>query len=200
MYFIFGSQSHDVQFRFSCDIFIWFFVIKIPVNTDVYRLFSSSPSRARTYNPSVNSRMLYHWAIEEYQYFPFLRNCTFKTSYRLIKCRHYAISHFRFTRKFDSLNSTFALRLALIKFLRTTIALTSNGVLRLVLAKCSWSSPRTISISQLHASLHFHPWPIYLILSMGPYNLRWDIWGELALVREDRAGQTAGAPVVIPMA
>ena len=93
MYFIFGSQSHDVQFRFSCDIFIWFFVIKIPVNTDVYRLFSSSPSRARTYNPSVNSRMLYHWAIEEYQYFPFLRNCTFKTSYRLIKCRHYAISH-----------------------------------------------------------------------------------------------------------
>ena len=27
---------------------------------------SSSPSRARTYNPSVNSRVLYHWAIEEY--------------------------------------------------------------------------------------------------------------------------------------
>ena len=26
---------------------------------------SSSPSRARTYNPSVNSRVLYHWAIEE---------------------------------------------------------------------------------------------------------------------------------------
>ena len=26
----------------------------------------NSPSRARTYNPSVNSRMLYHWAIEDY--------------------------------------------------------------------------------------------------------------------------------------
>ena len=26
---------------------------------------SNSPSRARTYNPPVNSRMLYHWAIEE---------------------------------------------------------------------------------------------------------------------------------------
>ena len=26
----------------------------------------NSPSRARTYNPSVNSRVLYHWAIEEY--------------------------------------------------------------------------------------------------------------------------------------
>ena len=25
----------------------------------------NSPSRARTYNPSVNSRVLYHWAIEE---------------------------------------------------------------------------------------------------------------------------------------
>ena len=27
---------------------------------------ASSPSRARTYNNSVNSRVLYHWAIEEY--------------------------------------------------------------------------------------------------------------------------------------
>ena len=27
----------------------------------------NSPSRARTYNPPVNSRMLYHWAIEEYR-------------------------------------------------------------------------------------------------------------------------------------
>ena len=30
------------------------------------RSFISSPSRARTYNNSVNSRVLYHWAIEEY--------------------------------------------------------------------------------------------------------------------------------------
>ena len=28
--------------------------------------YVSSPSRARTYNNSVNSRVLYHWAIEEY--------------------------------------------------------------------------------------------------------------------------------------
>ena len=28
----------------------------------------SSPSRARTYNPSVNSRVLYHWAIEDYSF------------------------------------------------------------------------------------------------------------------------------------
>ena len=33
-----------------------------------YRLAMSpcSPSRARTYNPTVNSRVLYHWAIEDY--------------------------------------------------------------------------------------------------------------------------------------
>ena len=33
----------------------------------------SSPSRARTYNPSVNSRVLYHWAIEDCVY---LKNWT----------------------------------------------------------------------------------------------------------------------------
>ena len=35
----------------------------------LYHLFAdkeNSPSRARTYNTSVNSRVLYHWAIEEY--------------------------------------------------------------------------------------------------------------------------------------
>ena len=31
----------------------------------------NSPSRARTYNPSVNSRVLYHWAIEDYFFFSF---------------------------------------------------------------------------------------------------------------------------------
>ena len=45
---------------------------KDPVNTNVYGIFLNvisltlySPSRARTYNNSVNSRVLYHWAIEE---------------------------------------------------------------------------------------------------------------------------------------
>ena len=31
--------------------------------------FSSSPSWARTNNPTVNSRVLYHWAIEDYSVF-----------------------------------------------------------------------------------------------------------------------------------
>ena len=29
-------------------------------------ILKNSPSRARTYNNSVNSRVLYHWAIEDY--------------------------------------------------------------------------------------------------------------------------------------
>ena len=32
-----------------------------------------------------------------------------------------------------------------------------------------WSSPRPISTSQLHASLHFHSWPIYHVVYMGSY-------------------------------
>ena len=33
--------------------------------TDLCPIKKNSPSRARTYNNSVNSRVLYHWAIEE---------------------------------------------------------------------------------------------------------------------------------------
>ena len=41
--------------------------IKIRMNSRIPHTHSySSPSRARTYNNSVNSRVLYHWAIEEY--------------------------------------------------------------------------------------------------------------------------------------
>ena len=35
-----------------------------------------------------------------------------------------------------------------------------------------WSSPRPISISQLHALPHFHLWPIYLVVFKGSYYLR----------------------------
>ena len=40
----------------------------------------NSPSRARTYNNSVNSRVLYHWAIEDYIRYNIA--CTFRTSYK----------------------------------------------------------------------------------------------------------------------
>ena len=32
----------------------------------LFLIWKNSPSRARTYNNSVNSRVLYHWAIEDY--------------------------------------------------------------------------------------------------------------------------------------
>ena len=38
-----------------------------------------------------------------------------------------------------------------------------------------WISLRPISSSQLHALLHFHLCPIYLVVFKGSYNLRWDI-------------------------
>ena len=38
-----------------------------------------------------------------------------------------------------------------------------------------WLCPRPISNSQLHALLHFHLCPIYLVVFKGSYNLRWDI-------------------------
>ena len=45
----------------------------------------------------------------------------------------------------------------------------------------AWLSLRPISISQLHALLHFHLWPIYLVVFKGSYYLRRDIssWGGL---------------------
>ena len=36
----------------------------------------------------------------------------------------------------------------------------------------SWSSPHPISDSQLHALLHFHPCPIYLVVFKGVYFFR----------------------------
>ena len=44
--------------------------------------------------------------------------------------------------------------------------------LRLALIKCFWSSPRPISIGQLHALLHFHLRPIYLVVFKGSYRFR----------------------------
>ena len=35
-----------------------------------------------------------------------------------------------------------------------------------------WLSPRPISTSPLHALLHFHSWPIYLVVFKGSYYLR----------------------------
>ena len=44
--------------------------------------------------------------------------------------------------------------------------------LRLVFAKCFWSSPRPISTGQLRTLLHFHLQPIYLVVFKGSYFLK----------------------------
>ena len=75
-----------------------------------------------------------------------------------------------------------------------------------------WSSPRPISSSQLHALLHFHPCPIYLVVFKGSYSFR---MGHLILRGASRLdafsvypfrtwlpchalGSTTGTPAVRP--
>ena len=140
---------------------------------------TNSPSWARTNNPSVNSRMLYHWAIEEY-----LKVIhTFKTTYSLYKYQSdyltLTLPYFRkrISRKLRFLD-TFAPQMypyshpqpeplpCFVLFLSVRIRF-----LRV------WISLRPISSSQLHALLHFHLCPIYLVFFKGS----WDIssWGGL---------------------
>ena len=55
---------------FSLSLFVFFlsFLSSSPFLRTCFLMQKSSPSRARTYNPSVNSRVLYHWAIEDYSF------------------------------------------------------------------------------------------------------------------------------------
>ena len=115
----------------------------------------NSPSRARTYNNSVNSRVLYHWAIEDYfDCFAIIKVCTFKTSYR-----------------WSDFLSSFI----------TTYSLCSYVAWRYIKDVPQWLSPRPISNSQLHMLPCFHLCPIYLVVFKGSYSRRRDIssWGGL---------------------
>ena len=115
----------------------------------------NSPSRTWTYDTSVNSRVLYHWAIEDYfDCFAIIKVCTFKTSYRLL----------------DFLSSFI-----------TTYSLCSYVAWRYIKDVPQWLSPRPISNSQLHMLPCFHLCPIYLVVFKGSYSRRRDIssWGGL---------------------
>ena len=50
-----------------------------------------------------------------------------------------------------------------------TVWLSSVFLSRCFVSVLLWLNPRSISISQLHASLHFHLWPIYLVVFKGSY-------------------------------
>ena len=82
--------THMLSFVATRTILSWlkaFFVHEKTRKHWCLRAFTNSPSRARTYNNSVNSRVLYHWAIEDYNYFPGVQIynrycfCTLKTEH-----------------------------------------------------------------------------------------------------------------------
>ena len=83
----------------------------------------------------------------------------------------------------------------------------------LTFAKCSWSSPQTISNSQLHVLPHFHLCPIYLVLFKGFYFFKrmgylilggtsrldaFSVYSFRTWLPGDAIGMTAGTPVVRP--
>ena len=116
-----------------------------------HKSLSNSPSRTRTYDTSVNSRMLYrlsYWGLFKVLY-------TFKTSY---------ISKRKFV-SLCSLRRTTKKQFILLKLYNLHVSF------------LVWLSLRPISNSQLHALLHFHLCPIYLIVSQGSYLL---IGGEIS--------------------
>ena len=80
-------------------------------------------------------------------------------------------------------------------------------------SKCSWSSPQTISNSQLHVLPHFHLCPIYLVLFKGFYSFKrmgylilggtsrldaFSVYSFRTWLPGDAIGMTAGTPVVRP--
>ena len=58
------TYYNTMYLHLSTNIYLYFLVCLIFI-ANIHCLINS-PSRARTYNPTVNSRVLYHWAIEDY--------------------------------------------------------------------------------------------------------------------------------------
>ena len=142
------------------------------VYAESYRYIQqNSPSWARTNNPSVNSRMLYHWAIEEYHESIF---CWLKHH---VPSKPHTESYYIH----PIIASPFWTFLTLPCFWMNHTMDTSKNASHFRQYLCSilrvWISLRPISSSQLHALLHFHLCPIYLVFFKGS----WDIssWGGL---------------------
>ena len=128
--------------------------------------FSSSPSWARTNNPTVNSRVLYHWAIEDYSFFLLSRLPSSSSS---------PLPH-----TYDTPTDSSA-RASHVPSKLHTRNFQSTLSLHLCLSPSPWSCPRPISCGQLHTLLYFHLRPIYLVVFKGSYYFRRDIssWGGL---------------------
>ena len=121
----------------------------------------NSPSRARTYNPTVNSRVLYHWAIEENSIAS--QNCG-----RIFDSSHESIWHTLKTEHESLIISTcFRLLSALRKSLWEELLVILPA--KIALAIFAWLSPRPISTYQLNTLLCLHLKPIYLVVFKGSY-------------------------------
>ena len=131
---------------------LWFLI-------SVSLLHLSSPSWARTNNPSVNSRMLYHWAIEEYLRNLSLTIVTIAQSFS--KNKYFAENNYK---KPPDLSDG----LSDIPSKPHTLHIYHS----ILWTQPFRSSPRPISNSQLHALRHFHPCPIYLVVFKGSYFFR----------------------------
>ena len=124
----------------------------------LFLIWKNSPSRARTYNNSVNSRVLYHWAIED---------------------------HLRFLCKYTCINGVAVTeRLCLEVTYNTSYknkGLYLQNRYRTIFHLLSKLSFRSISTYPLNTLLHLHSKPIYLVVFKGPSSCESDIssWGGL---------------------
>ena len=108
-------------------------------------------------NADVNSRVLYHWAIEDYSVF-----LHFFFGVRPCRC------------------STIELSRTILWFIHTIVSYSKISIPSKIHTAKSvpltsgllWSSPRPISGSQLHTLLHFRPCPIHLVVFEGSYSFR----------------------------
>ena len=143
----------------------------------------NSPSRARTYNNSVNSRVLYHWAIEEY----LSGNSPSSETRNSPQCSTIELS--RITNEFHSIKGMYLQNfiLIIIQNTRYTLVLRNHppdnsfaqlrpfrfsSALRLMKNLASLEkSLRSISDSQLNTLLCLHLCPINLVVFKGSYVL-----------------------------
>ena len=144
---------------------------------------NGSEGRTRTYDRSVNSRLLYHWATSEY-YYAQRRPTLAGGDPQLPSAMKSLTSVFGMGTGVTSSPSSLDILILKDNFYYIMYASILQVLFHknlFVLSKLDkrhitnnilfWLSPRSISIRQLHVSPRFHPEPIYLIVFEGSYLL-----------------------------
>ena len=132
-----------------------------------FLLRKNSPSRARTYNNSVNSRVLYHWAIEE-------SIKRISKSVKYTQTNKFYVLYRRICSKFFIYSEGLSLHLQNRTSNLLIFSFKTSQTFR-------WSSPRPISKCLLNTLLCLHLIPIYLVVFKGSYWFLREIssWGGL---------------------